>query len=302
MAKGLIFDIKRYAINDGPGIRITFFFKGCYLSCAWCHNPEGILPYIQKMYTASKCIGCVKCIEVCPNDALTLTQNGIVTDSEKCTLCGKCALACPTKAIEMSGKEYTTDELMKMIERETVFFDHSEGGVTFSGGEPLMHKEKLIELLDRCGEKGIHRVVDTTLYAPAERILEVAERTELFLVDFKAFDAEIHRKYTGVSNELIKENIRLLAEKGYDFIIRIPFINGVNSDEGTVRKEAEFLSSIPWQRKEVNLLPYHDIAKNKHQKLGSQYNLNNLSTPSDEEIALAQKIFASKGILATVGG
>jgi len=298
----LIFDIKKYAINDGPGIRVTIFFKGCPLSCAWCHNPESIQAHTQKMYTASKCIGAVKCIDVCPYDALIMSKDGIVTDAERCTLCGKCAEVCPTKAIEMSGREYSTAELMRIIERETVFFDHSEGGVTFSGGEPLMHREKLVDLLDRCGERDIHRVVDTSLFAKTELVQEVAKRTELFLVDLKAWDSDIHRKYTGVPNELILKNIRALAENGSDFIIRIPFINGVNADEETIRNEAAFLASIPWERKEVNLLVYHDIAKNKHLKLGSSYHPGEFTPPSDETIQLAQSIFAEHGIRATVGG
>ena len=302
MGKGLIFDIKKYAINDGPGIRVTIFFKGCPLSCVWCHNPESLADHVQKMYTASKCIGAVKCIEICPFDALTLTPEGIVTNTERCNLCGKCAEVCPTKAIEMSGREYNTVELMRIIERETVFFDHSEGGVTFSGGEPLMHREKLLDLLDRCGERDIHRVVDTTLFANTELVLEVAKRTELFLVDLKAWNPEVHRRYTGVTNGQILKNIRVLAENGSDFIIRIPFIEGVNADENTLQNEAAFLASIPWKRREVNLLPYHDIAKGKHRKLGNSYTSEELITPSDETIRLAQSIFAGEGIRATVGG
>ncbi len=302
MGKGLIFDIKKYAINDGPGIRVTLFFKGCPLSCVWCHNPESLSEHAQKMYTASKCIGAVKCIEVCPEGALELSRDGIKTDAEKCTLCGQCALVCPTKAIEMSGKEYTNDELMRIIERETIFFDQSEGGVTFSGGEPLMHHRKLIELLDRCGEKQIHRVVDTTLFATEKVLKEVAKRTELFLVDLKAFDEEIHKKYTGVSNELILKNIALLAENNVDFIIRIPFIKGVNADEETLMKEAAFLGALPWQRREVNLLPYHDIAHGKHQKLGSVYKDYQLETPDETDIQKAISNFASHGIKVSVGG
>jgi len=302
MSKGLIFDIKKYAINDGPGIRITLFFKGCPLSCIWCHNPEGISEYQQKMYAASKCIGAIKCIEVCPEGALTLTPEGIVTDTERCTLCGKCALACPTKAIEMSGREYTTDELMKIIERETIFFDHSEGGVTFSGGEPLMHHQKLLELLDRCGQKQIHTVVDTALFAKTEIVLEVANQTNLFLVDLKAFDSEIHKRYTGISNELILKNITVLADNGHDFIIRIPFIHGVNTDKETLEKEATFLSKLSWKRKEINLLLYHDIAKGKHQKLGTNFNREGLETPSNAEIELAKIIFGAAGLKVSVGG
>jgi pyruvate formate lyase activating enzyme len=254
------------------------------------------------MYTESKCIGTVKCVEICPESALQLTRQGIVTDVEKCTLCGKCATVCPTKAIEMSGKVYSNDELMKIIERETIFFDHSEGGVTFSGGEPLMHYKSLIEILDKCAEKDIHRVVDTTLFAKSEVVLEVARRTNLFLVDFKAFESEVHRKYTGVNNELILKNIQLLAENNADFIIRVPFIKGVNADEETVERMADFLSSIPWKRKEVNLLPYHDVGKHKHTKLGSEYLVENMEVPSEDELTRAQEIFADYGISASVGG
>jgi pyruvate formate lyase activating enzyme len=299
---GLIFDIKRYAINDGPGIRITLFFKGCPLSCMWCHNPESISVNAQKMYAASKCIGAVKCIEVCPEDALSLTPDGLVTDVERCTLCGKCAVVCPTKAIEMSGREYSTNELMKIIERETIFFDQSNGGVTFSGGEPLMHSHKLIELLERCRQKQIHTVVDTSLFASSETVLQVATLTDLFLVDLKAFDSETHRRFTGVDNQLILKNIELLANNGHDFIIRIPFISGVNTDKNTLEQEALFLSSLPWNRREVNLLLYHDIAKGKHLKLGSTFNHTGLGTPSDEEIEQAKAIFGAAGIIVSVGG
>ncbi|MFA6402228.1 MAG: glycyl-radical enzyme activating protein [Salinivirgaceae bacterium] len=302
MSKALLFDIKKYAINDGPGIRITLFFKGCPLSCIWCHNPESISEFQQKMYSAQKCIGAVKCIEVCPEGALSLTPDGIVTDTKRCTLCGKCAQVCPTKAIEMSGREYTTDELMRIIERETIFFDHSEGGVTFSGGEPLMHHAKLLELLDRCRGNHINTVVDTALFAKTEIVLEVAKRTDLFLVDLKAFDSEIHKKYTGVSNELILKNIKVLADNGHDFIIRIPFIHGVNADKETLEKEAEFLSTLSWKRKEVNLLLYHYIAKGKHTKLGTNYNREGLETPSNDEIERAKTIFGAVGIKVTVGG
>ncbi len=302
MSKGLIFDIKKYAINDGPGIRVTIFFKGCPLSCVWCHNPESIVSHTQKMYTPNKCIGDGKCIEVCPVDALQLTNEGIVSDPNRCTACGLCAISCPTKAIEMSGKKYETEELMRIIERETIFFDQSEGGVTFSGGEPLFNHHKLIELLDRCGEKNIHRVVDTTLFANTDIVLEVAKRTDLFLVDLKAIAPEIHKKFTGVSNEIILNNIKVLAENNHDFIIRIPFIKGVNADENTIRKEAAFLASIPWNRKEINLLPYHDIAKNKHQKLGNSYSPDHFATPSLEELTRAMDIFSEYAIRVSEGG
>ncbi len=165
-----------------------------------------------------------------------------------------------------------------------------------------MHHKSLIEILDKCAEKDIHRVVDTTLFAKSEVVLEVAKRTNLFLVDFKAFESEVHRKYTGVNNELILKNIQLLAENNADFIIRVPFIKGVNADEETVERMADFLSTIPWKRKEVNLLPYHDVGKHKHTKLGSEYLVENMEVPSEDELARAQEIFAEYGISASVGG
>ena len=175
MPSGLVFNVQRFSLHDGPGLRSTVFMKGCPLSCGWCHNPESQSPEVQKLYTASKCIGAQDCIELCPENALTLTTDGIVTDNEKCTLCGKCAEACPSKAIEMSGKLYGVEDLMRIIERERVHIEHSNGGVTFSGGEPLMYPGFLIEMLKACGEKGLHRAVDTCGFASPETLLEVAK-------------------------------------------------------------------------------------------------------------------------------
>ncbi|MDR2681349.1 MAG: glycyl-radical enzyme activating protein, partial [Tannerella sp.] len=218
----LYFDIKRYSVNDGPGIRITVFFKGCPLSCVWCHNPEGISAGKQKMYAVKKCIGCRACIGSCPSGALTLTSGGIATNNEKCTVCGKCTEACPAKAMEISGTAYTADYLIGEIEKETVVMDCSGGGVTFCGGEPLIHPATLLELLRRCRELDIHRAVDTSLYAKPDAVRAVMKETDLFLIDLKMMDSSRHRQYCGVPNELILANIRLVAEAGKDFIIRIP--------------------------------------------------------------------------------
>lgn len=181
MQSGLIFDIKRYAINDGPGIRVTIFLKGCNLNCTWCHNPESISSKIEKMYSRDKCFLCGACADECPTNAITLTDDGIITDFELCKLCGYCAKVCPTKATEMSGTQRTVDEIMKIIEKERTFFDQSGGGVTFSGGEPLLHSEFLLELLKECGKRGIHRTVDTTGFTKTEILLKVAEHTDYFL-------------------------------------------------------------------------------------------------------------------------
>lgn len=302
MTQPLIFDIKRYAISDGPGIRIAIYFKGCPLHCAWCHNPESQSPKVQKLYTANKCIGAQDCIEVCPEDALTLTPNGIVTDSEKCTLCGKCADACPTKAIEMSGKLYNPEELMELIERERVHFEHSNGGVTFSGGEPLMYPDFLIQMLKICGEKGLHRAVDTCGYAPTKTLLKVAGHTDLFLYDLKLMDPVQHKKWTGRDNQLILENLQKLADTRANINIRIPFIKNVNAGVEEVTKMAEFIASLPGKKPFINILPYHNIATGKYKKLELEYNHGEMDEPSEEEIQKAIEIFNKFGILVEVGG
>ena len=298
----LIFDIRRYSINDGPGIRITIFMKGCPLRCAWCHNPESQSPKVQKLYTASKCIGAQDCIEICPEDALTLTPNGIVTDGEKCTLCGYCADACPTKAVEMSGKHYEIEKLLEIIEKERVHIDQSGGGVTFSGGEPTMYPEFLIKMLDACGEKGLHRAVDTCGYTKTETLLEIAKRTDLFLFDLKLMDPVQHKTWTGVDNQLIFKNLKLLAETGANINIRIPFIKNVNTGENEVKKMAAFISELPGNKPLVNLLPYHNIATGKYQKLELDYNAGEMDEPTENEIQNATEIFHSFDLEIEVGG
>ncbi|MDR1919327.1 MAG: glycyl-radical enzyme activating protein [Tannerellaceae bacterium] len=300
----LFFDIKRYSINDGPGIRITLFLKGCPLSCIWCHNPEGISIRKEKMYTPKKCIGCRACIAHCPHHAIYPAPEGMRTKREACRLCGQCVEACPTKAMEMSGREYSVDELMREIEKETIFIDRSGGGVTFCGGEPLLHPATLLELLRRCRSLGIHRAVDTSLYAQAEVVREVAKETDLFLVDLKLMDSAKHRYYCGVSNERILSNLRLLAEAGQALLIRIPLIEGVNADTDNISRSAAYLASLPWEDKVVHLLPYHDIAKGKHEKLGSLYNPDHLplSPPSEEVQQACRHIFRQHGIQTVIGG
>jgi pyruvate formate lyase activating enzyme len=302
MQQPLIFDIKRYAINDGPGIRLTIFLKGCPLSCVWCHNPESISAKPQKMYTASKCIGCGECIKACPNHACTLTDKGVVTDPEKCNLAGACARVCPTLATEISGRNESIPALMEMIEKERVLFDQSGGGVTFSGGEPLLYPEFLVEILDRCGERSIHRTIDTSGFAQTELLLKVAERTELFLYDLKSMDAEKHKAYTGVDNTLILTNLKALARTNSDIQVRIPLIKGVNLDAENLTASADFIANLAGPQKTVNLLPYHAIAAHKHQKLGGRYLADNLEEPDETDLQQACTYFTDLGLTVIVGG
>lgn len=302
MATGLIFDIKKYAINDGPGIRLTVFFKGCNLSCQWCHNPESMSTQIQKMYTASKCIGAMSCVKNCPNDALELTEEGVITDFEACKFCGICADVCPSKAFEMLGTQMRVDALMKTIDNEAIFFDQSGGGVTFSGGEPLLHAPFLLEMLKACGERYYHRVVDTSAFAKKETLLEVAKHTELFLIDLKHMDSAIHKKYTGIGNERILDNIEALAKEQCDIIFRVPLIKDVNTDGENIIKTANFIKGLPGNNRVVNLLPYHKIAEAKYQKLGAEERFISFDAPTEEELKVIISLFEQNGIKATVGG
>jgi pyruvate formate lyase activating enzyme len=300
--KPLIFDIKRYSINDGPGIRVTIFFKGCPLNCLWCHNPESISPKVQKLFNAGKCIGCGECCRACPVQACTLTPAGIVTDQDLCTLCGKCAEVCPTLATEMSGQYRSVEELVAIIEKERPFFDQSGGGVTFSGGEPLLFPEFLVSLLDACGRKNIHRAIDTSGYVKAETLLEVAGHADLFLYDLKMIDAARHKDYTGVDNQLILDNLRLLAESGATIQVRIPLIGGVNDDVASVNAFADYVAGLAGASKEINLLPFHDVARGKDLKLGQVRDLSALQEPGPDSVVRALEIFREYGLTASVGG
>ena len=297
-----LFDIKRYSINDGPGIRVTLFFKGCPLSCRWCHNPESRSFKAEKMYAKNKCIGCSSCVDICPENALVLTAEGIRTDFAKCKVCGKCAVVCPTKAMQMSGREYSEEEVMSAIRKETAIMDSSGGGVTFSGGEPLAYPRELKRLLLRCGEEGIHRAVDTSGYAKKSLIEDILSHTDLFLYDLKHLDADIHKKWVGVDNVIILENLRFIAESDKAYHIRIPLIEGVNATDENISETIDFLKSLKRAPDRVGLLPYHNIATNKYEKLGRVYDDEELSAPTKERQLEILNIFTDNGFNAVIGG
>lgn len=299
-----LFDLKRFAINDGPGIRTTLFLKGCPLHCVWCHNPEGISPAAEKLYNRKKCIGCRTCIDICQQKALHLTPDGIVEDPALCTSCRQCTETCPTLALQMAGRDWTLEEVMKEVEKERLVMKTSGGGVTLCGGEPLMQPESTLTLLHELGQRGFHRCLDTTLYCSASVLERILPQCDLLLIDLKHIDGDKHTLYTGIDNKLILDNIRIVSERAIPFWIRIPFIDGINADEDNVKATANFLSHLPHQPLQVNLLPYHDIGKGKHERLGSTYNPDHIpmATPTQDQLQRAMEIFSMAGLQAKIGG
>lgn len=276
MPKAMIFDIQRNSYVDGPGIRTTVFFKGCNLRCKWCHNPESQSFEKQMMFYKDKCTGCGKCREVCPNHL------------KKCDFCGKCELYCPAEARKICGREYTSDEVLAEVIKDKAFYDNSGGGVTFSGGECMLQLDFLCEILKKCKAAGIHTAVDTAGNVPWKSFEKILPFTDLFLYDIKAFDAELHRKGTGVSNELILENLKNLSGRA-DIIVRIPVIGGYNDNDEEIRQIADFLKQIKIIKAE--LLPYHAMGEHKYTALGR--NTESFNVPNKNFMNRSQQLFLS---------
>lgn len=295
MKKPLIFDIKRYAINDGPGIRVSIFFKGCPLDCAWCHNPESKKRDQDRSYQKGRCIGDQTCINNCPTGALSLSSNGIITDKEQCTICGNCAFICPTNAIEMIGNEITSTDIVKEVDKERLFIDQSKGGVTFTGGEPMLYPHFLKEVLIKCKAKDYHTAVDTSGFCSLESIMDISKYTDLFLYDLKSIDPATHKKWTAVDNSTILSNIRWLSDNGSAIEIRIPFIDGVNTSDREISLFGQFISTLNSNIK-VRVLPYHDIAKHKVVRYGEEVIEHPIGVPTASQIEKIKSVLGDRVI------
>jgi len=253
------------------------------------------------VYRKSKCIHGLECIDACPEKALTPGPDGIITDEALCNHCGACVDVCPAGARERVGKTETVESLMEVIRKDVPFFDTSGGGVTFSGGEPLMQAEFLLEMLKACGKEDIHRALDTTGYTDPETLKSVARHTDLFLFDLKFMDPKKHRHYTGVSNEQILKNLETLARLGSRVFIRIPLIPGINDDEDNINTTVSFLDDLP-SIESVHILPYHDFQKSKYDTFSMNYKARDVNPPSPERVEEIRKHLAGTGLSVEVGG
>jgi pyruvate formate lyase activating enzyme len=266
--KGRIFEIKTFAVHDGPGIRTTVFLKGCPLRCIWCHNPEGISPQPEIAFIAKKCVGCGACLEACSHQVYSVAENGArIIDRGKCKLCLSCIAACYPRALLLYGEDVTVDQVLERITPDRHFYKTSNGGVTLSGGEPLLQPEFSAAVLQGCVEAGLHTAVDTCGYVKWEAFEAVLPFTKMFLYDFKHIDEELHRRHTGVSNALIIDNLKRLGACGIPVEIRMPIIPNINDQAKFIEKTGELLSKIP-ALTAVRLLKYHALAKSKYESLG----------------------------------
>ncbi|MGI6216327.1 MAG: glycyl-radical enzyme activating protein [Coriobacteriales bacterium] len=304
---GRVFDIQGFSVQDGPGIRITVFFKGCPLKCLWCHSPESQRFESEINMLQTKCVGCCRCVQACPTGSRTVKQVGTKDDGspelkfdinlETCTRCGKCIDACLTQALYWCGEDMTVEDIMKKVRRDKPFFDKSGGGVTVSGGECLMQPDFMAAFLKQCKEEGVNTAVDTCGYVPWENIEKVLPYSDLFLYDIKHMDSAEHKRLTGVPNELILENAKKIAENGGRFHIRIPLITGCNDSVENIEATRDFLLTIKDAVDLVQVLPYHKLGTVKWERLYWKDEATDFETepPSDEEVEARSQIFRDAG-------
>ncbi len=305
METGLIFNIQRYSVHDGPGIRTTVFLKGCPLGCRWCHNPEGADAEPVLSLLPGRCIGCGACVPVCPHGLGGRLGSAAEEQGARtvCEHCGACVEVCPSGARTLVGRHYTVDELLCEVGKDQVFYEESGGGVTFSGGEPVASESSafLLACLKDCRESGFHTAVDTSGAVVQGTLLQVAALADLILYDLKLMDDALHREYVGAGNQLILENLQALSAAGSDIWIRVPLIPGITDGQENLEETAAFVASLP-NRHPVHLLPYHKVGRDKYRRLGRVYPMADLETSTPDVLAEMARRVRAFDLEVQVGG
>ena len=297
---GLIFDIKKFAVHDGPGIRTTVFMKGCPLRCWWCHNPESISPNPQMVFFENKCIRCGRCFQACRTRALRLEGERRVYERDECVLCGQCAAACYAEAHVMEGREVTVEEVLAEVEKDRPFYENSGGGMTVSGGEPMLQKDFVLELCRQAKAAGLRTAMDTSAHAKWEDLEAVLAHVDLVLLDMKDMDPDKHKDFTGVSNERILENAKHIRDLGKPMMLRIPVVPTRTARIDNMQAAADFFRDFP-NIEYVELLPYHRLGESKWERLGVGYKLKGVAPPSEEELSALEEPFRAAGLAVRRG-
>ncbi len=298
--KGIIFNIQRYSLHDGPGIRTTVFLKGCPLKCIWCQNPEGISREPLLIRHRQKCISCYSCYEHCPRGAVKKGPAGPLLDQSHCCNCMSCSDYCPAGAIEKAGREIETEELFAGLLKDRIIFEESGGGVTFSGGEPLFQPDFLFEMLLLLKKSGINTAIETCGYSSWQTLEQAAKLTNLVIYDLKLIDSERYMEFTGISGARILENLKMLTDFCVAIQVRMFLIKGINDDVQSLAKAAAYLQGMGINT--VELIPYHSFGEAKYEKIGKDYKLKGLPDYNEYDLHLVRKILNDAGIVAHCGG
>lgn len=297
--KGTVFNIQRFSVQDGPGIRTSVFFKGCPLECPWCSNPESIRPYPEVAHVAAVCKQCGKCRDTCELKAISFAENGINIDREKCNNCGRCVEVCTNDALKLFGKEVSVEEVLEEVLKDRLYYHSSDGGVTASGGEALRQARFVSALFKDCQEEGIHTTLDTSGHSRQADLEMVLENTDLVLFDLKLIDPGSHIAIVKASNEPIHRSASLIVERGVPMIVRVPLIPGLTDTDENLEGIANFVRDLDSELP-INILPYHKMGMGKYKMLGREYTLGELKTPPDERLRAIVDYFESRRLACEI--
>jgi len=300
--KGKIYDIQKFAIHDGPGIRTLVFMKGCPLKCLWCSTPQTQNSSPDLLYIESNCKNSLCCVDICPEKAIRFSDKQKIEINRKlCNSCGQCVDSCPNQALRLVGDQRTVEELFQDVMKDSPFYRRSNGGVTIGGGEPTMQHKFVTALLKKCKETYVHTAMETCGYVKWEHLERILEHVDLLYFDIKHMDARIHEEITGVSNEIILENARKASDIR-PIIIRIPLIPGLNDSEENLLNTGRFAAKLGENLLRIELLPYHKFGTGTYEQLGRKYKLKDVESPSEEYMNKLKKIVESCGVMVQVGG